>query len=392
MNIVFVTNTYWPQKNGVQMVNQYLAEGLVTRGHNVIVLTRGVENGLIEEEYHNGVHIKRFSIRYTKYRKYVGDIKGVRQFLLDLNQNGKMDVMISVSANSLAGVCAFPIFKYLKCKKLLYNHGMRDGKLHIDKITSLKSFLKECILVVMDGLFYKVNWKYISQYDAAIHLFPHDSSHEYFLKKGFNNNHVILNACEQALFEDASGDETCVKKYHIDNPYFIFVANYCFSKNQNRAIEAFYKANIMDKDLVLIGSKRNDYCEKILKLLSNMKKKYCNHGKVHILYDVSRTDTISLIRSSYACFMSSMNEYFPITIIEAMATGKPFITTNVGIVSLLPGGNIAHNTKELSYWLEYYARNEEYVSCMGKIASEFAVANLKLEDKILQLEQILNSL
>ena len=110
------------------------------------------------------------------------------------------------------------------------------------------------------------------------------------------------------------------------------------------------------------------------------------------MYNISREETVSLIRNSYACFMSSMNEYFPITIIEAMAAGKPFISTNVGIISLLPGGNIAHNTNELSYWLEFYSKNCEYVLQMGNIASKFAFDNLQLEDKILQLEKILYSI
>ena len=39
MKIVFTTHTYWPRKDGVQYVTQYLAEGLAKDGHEVIVFT-----------------------------------------------------------------------------------------------------------------------------------------------------------------------------------------------------------------------------------------------------------------------------------------------------------------------------------------------------------------
>ena len=58
MHIVFVTHTYWPHLDGVQMVNQYMAEGLVNAGYRVTVLTSKLE-GYNQYEMHNGVEIYR---------------------------------------------------------------------------------------------------------------------------------------------------------------------------------------------------------------------------------------------------------------------------------------------------------------------------------------------
>lgn len=397
MKIVFVSNTYWPSKNGVQMVNQYLAEGLVEKGHEVIVLTCQLKKKVLEEEVYNGVFIKRFDISYSRLRGYRGDIKSYQAYLKKLDDSGKMEVMITVCANSFAGICTYPVMRHISAKKVIYNHGMRTGKINLDKITSFKSFAKEIICTMRDKIFYTKNWKYIIKYDEAIHLFYHDSSFEYFEKHGFKHNHVILNTCEKKLFSEIKSDvknrnREIQEKYCLFNPYYVYIANFCVSKDQQRAIDAFYRADIQDIDLVLIGTEKNSYCDSLIRKVELLRKKNSNHGKVHILFDIDRDDTIYILKESYACIMSSMNEYFPITIIEAMAAGKPYISTNVGVVACLPGGNIVHNTKELVYWLEFYAKNKKYVNDMGKVAFDYAKSNLLLEDKVEQLELILKQL
>lgn len=39
MKIVFTVHTYYPEKNGVQVVTEYLAEGLAKKGHDIHVIT-----------------------------------------------------------------------------------------------------------------------------------------------------------------------------------------------------------------------------------------------------------------------------------------------------------------------------------------------------------------
>lgn len=39
MKIVFAVHTYYPERNGVQAVTQYLAEGLARRQHDVLIIT-----------------------------------------------------------------------------------------------------------------------------------------------------------------------------------------------------------------------------------------------------------------------------------------------------------------------------------------------------------------
>lgn len=87
--------------------------------------------------------------------------------------------------------------------------------------------------------------------------------------------------------------------------------------------------------------------------------------------------------------ISSNYEYYPITIVESLAAGNPFISTDVGIVNLLPGGVIANTQEEISYWIEFFARNEEYKTELGKAGRNYALKNLRIETKVSSLEDII---
>ncbi len=59
--ILFVIDYYHPHIGGVELVFQRLAEGLVSRGHLVTVITNGSEKGLRQKEELNGVSIERIN-------------------------------------------------------------------------------------------------------------------------------------------------------------------------------------------------------------------------------------------------------------------------------------------------------------------------------------------
>ena len=385
MKIVFAVASYWPSTGGVQMVTKYLAEGLAENGHHVVVLTKQLENAMNDDE-HCGVKIRRF---YEKdiIKFHYGDKKGYRAAVVEECQDA--DALIAVCASSFAAQWVFPLIGKLPCKCILYQHGMYDGKLHLKRCYSFKRFLKLLVLTPYWDIYHKYYWKSIEKFDGAIHLYKNDSSYNYFLDRGYKKNHVIINSCEEAFFDKNNGDNQVAIKYGIERPYFIYVANFCFGKNQKKSIRIFKKSQCLNTDLVLIGSKRNDYYEKVKIELA----KYPDlSDRVHILDAVPRKDTIQLIKNSYACLLTSENEYLPITILEAMTVGKPFISTDVGVVGKIPGGNVCRSDDELSYWMNYYETNPDYVNRLGSIARDFATSNCNLKDKINDLENIIKNI
>lgn len=379
MKILIAVKNYWPSTGGVQSVTKYIAEGMVAKGHEVTVLTR-LEKGTRKNDEKNGVRI--FRIKQHSILKFnTGDKIGFQKVVL----NNTWDVVVSVCAQSYSSEWLFPVLEKIEARKILYMHGMRSSSLDLTKIYSVKNFFKESILTIWWNLYFRRFWKYIIKYDTVIHLFKNDSSYTYFEQRGYHKNVPIANSCD-SVFLEQDINQNVLEKYRINAPYFIQVANFDENKNQALTLTCFLNAKICQADLVMIGSKENYYFRKLQMYL----EKYggTKKDKVHLLVGLSRADTISLVKNAYATLLSSHSEYFPLSVIEGMTAGKPFISTHVGEVPKLIGGHVCKNKAEIQYWLEFYVNHPEYVSALGKKARKFAIDNLLLQDKIDQFEYI----
>ena len=375
MNVVFSVSGYLCP-GGVQIVTRYLCEALVQNGHNVTVVSSCI-SGHDRQETCNGVKIVRFKEKDI-LKIHIGKKKEFQKYLLQ--KSDSIDCIITVCAQSFASEWVWEIQDRLDCTQILYMHGMRNSKIQYAKIRDVKHFFKEILLVPWWNMYFKRNWKRIKNYDAVIHLFENDSSYNYFEANGYYNNYVINNSCDDDFFE-SSKDFSIQEKYKIQSEYYICVANYDNNKNQIATCEAFKKAQIKDKDLVFIGSKETEYYKELTRVTTD--------SNIKILVGIPREATIKLIKGAYATVLSSKSEYFPLTIVEGMAAGKPFICTNVGVVPMIPGGVITHNINELEYWFKYYSQNPKFVKKVGEIARMYAESNLKKSDKVMQLESII---
>lgn len=378
MKITITVATYWPRLDGVQMVTQYHAEELAKKGHDVTVITSITENHP-KEEIHNGVKIERMDV-YNKGYWHIGNRKAYEERLIKAGQTD--DVLVTVCLQSYAADWALGIMDKIKCRKVLYLHGMPDFKLHKQDFTSLYNVCKTIFRNARWGLFYKTHWKRIMKYDAVVHLFKNDNSYSYFQKNGYNNNVVIENSCEDFFYENRN----------VTKPYFLYVGNYCQRKNQIRALELFYTSEkLYDFGLVFIGGKENEYCKLLKKRNEQLGLK---HGirNVKILHDQNREAIIEYTKSAFASIMTSSFEYYPIVLVESMAAGVPFISTNVGIVRLLPGGIICNDSKDFIYWMELLVDNPQIRDAQGIVGKEYYNSHLRKELKSNEFERLLLNL
>lgn len=376
MNVIFTVATYYPKTDGVQLVTQYQAEGLAQKGHKVTVITSKID-GSPDHEVHNGVEILRVDA-YNFYYWHRGNKKEYQSIVLEQTKNA--DALVAVCLQSFSADWLLDILPEIPCKKVLYLHGMPDFKIHLSDVREVKKFAKTAFRNIRWKYFYTVHLKQIKNFDAITHLFKKDNSYQFFSEKGYQHNYVIENACDDSFFEGID--------FENKKKYFIYVGNYCDRKNQELALRAFYDADLKNFGLILIGSQKNDYCKKLLTLNDKLRKEHGDHN-VEILYQVPREKISEYTKSAYACVISSNYEYYPITIVESLAAGNPFISTDVGVVKFLPGGVIANTKQELSYWMDFLGRNPEYTVELGKAGRNYALENLRVETKVRALEEIL---
>lgn len=374
MKIIITVNTYYPLKDGVQFVTQYHAENLVKRGHNVIVLT--TNHGDKKEEVHNGVKIVRFNAS-AKYTFYKGEKGNYLKYIL--SQVDDTDALINICTQHPLTDWCFSILDKVKCKKILYMHGMYDKSFDFKIMTNFADFCHKLWNNVRWGIYYKKNKKIFKKYNNIIQLHKCDLAYSFFERKYNINCNIIENAVDDVFFDNEAKREK----------YAISVANYMPRKNQEFILKSFYNTNIDNEfGLVLIGSEKNNYYNRLINLNNKLEKKY-GHKNVRIIANIDRNKTIEMIKKSYIYLLGSKWEAFPISIVEAMAAKIPFISTNVGIVKYLPGGVIVNDEKEMSNWLEIFLQNDYLRKSYGIIGNEYAQKHMMVEKKVDDLEKIL---
>lgn len=376
MRIIITVNSYYPLKDGVQSVTEYHAEKLVKYGHQVTVITPSYGNK--KNEIHNGVEILRIDIT-TRHAIYYGDKNAYQKLILEKEKN--VDAIINVCTQNPMTDWCFPILNKIKCKKILYMHGMYNPKWNSSTIQNMGDVGHKIWNNFRWGIYYQKSKHYFDSYDNIIQLHRFDRAYLFFQKKYHIKSLVIENAAEDIFFEK--------KRDIIEKKYAIMVANYLPSKNQEFVLRAFYQTNLSNNyGLIFIGSKANDYYKKLVNLNKKLKTLY-GEKDIQILYDISREKTVDYIKKASIYLFGSKGEVFPISIVEAMASGIPYISTDVGCVKYLPGGVVIKNEEEMAYWIALLFENSNTRKMLGMSGYEYALKHMSVEAKVRQLENIL---
>lgn len=373
MNIWITTFTYYPNNDGVQNVTQYIAEGLVQKGHNITVIT-GAYSDVLEK---NGVNIIHFNI-YNKYHFHSGDKKIYCDFIKSNQHN--VDLIVNVCTQNIFTDLCWKVFDSIKCKKILYMHGMYDFRIP-SQITYKDLFIKG-IYNIKWKLYYTFCKKYIKQYNCVVQIDENDFATQYF-KQHFNIcSKIVNNAVQPAFFN--------VYKQNIGYKYLICVSNYLKNKNQEFILRAFYKSSIdRDISLIFIGNVKTEYYQNLLQINKQLGLLF-GYRKVRFLVGVKR-DRISLYVGNADIFLfSSKSEKCPICIMEAMAAGVPYISTDVGCVKYNPGGYIIDSVDEMKKRIEELEQNFQRRKSMGEEGAEYARQNFSVQNSVDKFNDIIN--
>lgn len=372
MRVIIAVFTYYPDVNGVQYVTQYQAEGLAALGHSVKVLTSNHSNGMPSHDKHNGVEIERIDM-WSNNMIHHGDRKGYQRLLLE--EASKSDVIMLVYPESWSTDCALSVVGKLPCAKVLMVHGIHDFRSARAKDRSAYAKMKKAVADARWWPYYRTNWSTFKKFEAVIQLDRNDFGYRYFLDHGIES-HVLCNAIDDRMFERSD------KQKRIIN-----VGTYHRNKNQITCLEAFYRAELPQWELMLVGPKENAYYERLLARREQLEGEF-GQRDVRIIVGESRDDTIRHIRESQIYLLTSVTEMQPVSLLEAMATGAAFVSTDVGVVRFLPGGLVRETPEEMANALFYLAQNNRWAT-YGALGREYALENCRMGTQINRLEGIL---
>ena len=135
------------------------------------------------------------------------------------------------------------------------------------------------------------------------------------------------------------------------------------------------------------GSSKNSYYKKMIECRAELEKKY-GHRDVEIKVNIPREETIEEIKKSKIYLLTSISEMFPVSLLEGMASGCAWISTDVGVNRYLPGGEICNTSLEMAQAIERIVENKYWLT-KGEFAKKFAQGNCRKSIQVKRLEHIL---
>lgn len=387
MKILITTFGYIPDRSGVPAVAKYLAEGLAQKGHELHIATAFNSNQVPATEIINGVIVHRFNLWQTPFKKYKGEIDEYVAFVKGL----LMDVLIMECLMCDTTDVLLPHLKDLHCKTLIHAHGA--------------PWIRQSFFAIKDNLIhtlgntynwyrwrkYQVLFKEASKYiDASLSCSICATDYAYFSKL-INENYIIDNSADDMFFEDKPNNVDVWGKYNIKNKQYILnIATFDSRKNQAFLIESFCKLSIDNVSLVIAGTYKNDY---YYKLVNQIKAIKARRDVDIVLLDesVQREELPYLLKNASLFCVTSKWEEYPITLVEAMACGTPFLSTLVGNAHILPGGITSRYDEEYPVLLKNLIMDSDFRQRLSQQGKEFAQKVNSKEAVISKLERILLS-
>ena len=133
--------------------------------------------------------------------------------------------------------------------------------------------------------------------------------------------------------------------------------------------------------MVYIGSNKNSYYEHLIEVNKKLIKKY-GEKTVEFLTDMDRNDIIEKFKHATAIILSSRVEKFPMVLVEGLACGVPFISTDCGSVKSLPGGFVIDSIDEMAECMEKLETTSNITIDFKEKGYEYAYQNFSLEKNI----------
>ena len=385
--VLITTFTYPPNKDGVASACGLLAEGLATRGHQVLIATLRNPHSVSSTQGSNP-SLHEFEIGGTPSVRdgLHGQVGELKKFVADFDG----DVIISHCLDTALTSAAMQGFHASAANKVLVSHGYP-----VHMVPWQPRFPW--------GLARWLGWQpfvwrlpsLLRKFNRVVFLSSHQDWGRFFDHRiarliGHPGIRVIPNGVD---WKTSGADISGFLKQHgiLGKLLFLCVANYCDRKNQLLALRAYRRARIANSALVFIGSEFNDYSRQMNDLDRALRPEF-PEGTVIVLEKIGRDITEALLQSMDVFVLSAKQETQPIVLLESMAAAKPFVSTDTGCVRELAGGLVATTEKELVEKLRVLADNAKLRERLGMEGRSDFLAHYRKEAVLDAYEKLINEL
>ena len=339
MHILICVFGFPPEDHGVANVAYQHALGFMKKDHKVTVATSyhplrknmrfplGIET--VEFKTAGNAQIRsRYKGEVGRYMRFISSFQG--------------DVICCHGWQTWSTDLAVQAFRKSPARKVLVSHGVS-----VNSLINWKSLVNWI-------LWRPYVWRHmvpmLRSFDHLVFLCNKMGGDRFYDRKlaesiGFDRLSVIPNGADVAAHQEAVDDFR--RRFGISTRYMLLcVGSYSALKNERMVLKAFVRAGLEDATLVFVGRNENAYCRQLKRSLR--KADLRSETSVAFLKGLSRQEILSAYKTADLYLCGSRTECFPLVILDAMASGTPYISTEVGCISEFPGGVPVRSAEEMS--------------------------------------------
>lgn len=369
MRILHTVASYYPdQGGGAQEVVTQVSERLARRGHEVTVATS--YSAVRTENQRNGVRVEPFRI-WGVFGQSVLGVRGETDRYLELIRDGKFDVIMNYAAQTWHVDLTLPVLDQIKAKKVLAACGY-SGLIGLRRLVYLRYFARLP--------------RYLKNYDAVIYHSTNYQDKWFGDRHGIKHYAIIPNGIDPAEFAAPYYDFR--QEYNISTKHMIVtVGNHFKNKGHSRILRAFDLLARDDVTLVIIGRDTAPWysscwpaCRRAAHLSS--------HGRIRLLDNAPRRHVIGAYHAADLALFGSRIEAFPLVVLEAMASGTPFISFPGGNVAEMPGGIVVSSPAEMACASQSLLGNSAERSRLGRAGRQAQQSRYEWDTIVDQYESL----
>jgi glycosyltransferase involved in cell wall biosynthesis len=378
VKICIFTETYYPVVGGGETQARLLAEGLITNGHSVIVLTRRSDAALRQHENYDGVSVYRLAPVGSGQLKKWGLLLSSLPALVRLH--GQYD-LIFVSGYRIIGLTAVVVGKLFGKPVVLKadSQGEMSGEFFdsgLKKFRASRSSVPFRLFLVFRNAILK-------KADAFSAISLEIASEWTSNRVPLNKFHLIPNGVDTVLFAPANAEQKSFLREKLNLPQnatiAIFTGRLVSYKGLPLLLKVWKEIRCKHENVLLLlagtGGLDIHNCEAELRAYVKsvgLEKEVIFLGAVQ--------NVPEYLQASDLFVFPTENDAFPSSIVEAMACALPIVTTPVGaiktIVTHRDTGLLVQprNFKQLFEALDVMLSDKVLASRLGLSASQ-AVQN-----------------